>query len=130
MFKHTLTAFIGKRVAICYILLSIIVIIVIDKRWAVFAGFTIGAFLSMMQLISNVSMFERLLLKEVPNGTAKKSYLHFVLALMSILAVLAAAITYDIWLFAGLVAGILVVPFVICINGLTEGLGITHNNFE
>jgi len=130
LIKHTLTAFIGKRAIICYVLVSIIVITVIDKRWATFAGFTIGAILSMMQLSSNVSMFERVLSKETPKHAAKKSYLHFILALLSILAVLVAAITYDIWLFAGAVAGILVVPFVICINGLTEGLGITHNNFE
>lgn len=130
MFKNKLAAFIGKRLLICYILVSIIVIIFIDRRWPVFIGLSVGSILSVMQLSSNISMFERLFSKETPKDAVKKGTLHYVLALLSMLAVLAAAVVYDIWLFAGIVGGLLTVPFVICVNGITEALGITHNNFE
>ncbi|GHU80149.1 hypothetical protein FACS1894191_4680 [Clostridia bacterium] len=44
-------------------------------------------------------------------------------------AALAAAMVTDVWLFAGVAAGILLVPLVICINAVTEKIGLTHNRW-
>jgi uncharacterized membrane protein len=47
-----------------------------------------------------------------------------------VVLLLAVSIKLDFGLFSGLAAGLLLVPVTIMINGITEGLGITHNGFE
>lgn len=52
-----------------------------------------------------------------------------VLGLLTVLALLAFTAYCDQWLFIGMAAGILILPIIITVNGITEGLGITKNGF-
>jgi hypothetical protein len=45
-------------------------------------------------------------------------------------AMLYIAFRLDAGLFFGFTAGILIVPLILLVNGITEAAGITHNNFQ
>ncbi len=126
--KGKVEYFLYKRILVCYVLLSITDILFMKNRWLIFAGLSIGGAAAAFRLNYTASMLRDLM---GSGNTADKPTcaLKHVISLLSLAVLLAATVVYDPWLFAGTAAGILITPLVIMINGLTEGLGITHNGF-
>ena len=134
MFKSKIEQFVAKKAVICLVLLSIIDMIVMDYRWLVLGGLVLGAILSVAKFGSYAWVFDRICSMD-QSGFSKKqapgsSITVFMLNQLILLPLLFLAYFLNRWIFAGFVAGILIVPFVIMINSITEVLGITKNHFE
>ena len=122
--------FVLKRVLIFLPVLTIVDIVFIEQKGAVFAGLAIGSACGLLRFFYMAATLRRILCGGDTGRAAAAALTKSAISLLGAMAVLAAAIVTDLWLFAGATAGILLVPFVLTINSLTEGLGITHNNFE
>lgn len=134
MIKSKLERFITKRVLICMILLSIIDIILLENRWFVLVGLIVGTILSITKFASNAWVFGGIFGTEQNNAQKKlapvASVGMFAVNQLILLPLLFLAYFTNQGIFAGFVAGILLVPFVIMINSITEAFGITKNHFE
>ena len=134
MLKNKLVSFIAIRVLICCILLSIIDVILLEYRWHALAGLILGSVFGVLRFGSNTWIFEKII--PSAENTAEKSrkarmgMLGFLTNQILLLPVLFAAYFLNQWFFAGIVAGILLVPFVIMLNCITEFLNITSNNLS
>ncbi len=122
-------SFLYKRILLCYVFLSIIDILFMKDRWLILAGLTIGGAAAVFRLNYTASMLLSLFGSGGDKAGQPACTLKYTISLLSLVAMLAASVIYDPWLFAGAAAGILISPMVIMINGLTEGFGITHNGF-
>lgn len=134
MLNKKFTALVAKRVLICYILLSIIDMVLIRQRWSALSGLSAGAVFGILKFGSYSWVFGRIA-SEIAAGTLKGTgaglgVLVFAFNQVLLLPFLYLAYKLGMWLFTGFVAGILLVPFVIMLNCLTEAVGITHNDFE
>lgn len=134
MLNRGLTVLIVKRVLICYILLSIIDVVLVKQRWLALFGLSVGAVFGVLKFISYSWVFGRIAsgaAAGIRKGAgAGLGILVFAFNQILLLPLLFVAYKFDMWFFTGLVAGILLVPFAIMLNCLTEAIGITHNNFE
>lgn len=134
MLKSKIEQFVAKKAVICLILLSIIDIIVIKNRWLVLTGLVVGTILSIVKFSGYAGVFRQIC--QTGRNTPPKSrtpigsILVFILNQIILLPLLFLAYYLNQWLFAGFVAGILTVPFVLMVNSITEILGITKNHFE
>lgn len=134
MLKNKLANFVAKRVLICCLFLSIIVLIWLEHRWFTLLGLLLGSAFSITKFGSYTWIFKRIVSDAA--GPAQKAHsarsgmLGFLVNQIVIFPLLLAAFFVDQWFFTGMVAGILLVPFVIMINCVTEALKITSNNFE
>jgi hypothetical protein len=96
----------------------------------ILAGLMLGTIFSILRFSSTSSTLSLLMIEEQRPAVVGKTIVKYILNQFSAIVLLAVSLKFSQWLFMGMVAGILMVPAVIFINGLTEGLGITHNNFE
>lgn len=128
-----LARFLVKRVLICLILLSIIVIMAFDKKITVLIGLILGTTISVLKLGSNAWIINKI--ADVDKNCGKKKFsdkfssVIYALTQIAVLLMLYIAYRINQWGFAGFAAGLLTVPVVIMINSITEALGITRNNF-
>lgn len=131
MLKNKMTCFMAKRVLLCFGILSIIDIIWFENRWFILAGLSAGGILSIVKFGSYVWIFGRILSPSAAGRiNAGGSIAVFAMNQLILLPLLYLAYVLNHWFFAGVVAGILLVPLVIMINCITEATGITKNNFE
>ena len=129
-----LAVFIAKRVLICYILVSILDLVFMKQRWYILVGMFLGAVVSLIRFRSYGFVFGRIFL--VNRVAAHKGI--SIIAGLSVFALnqlvlfplLFIAYKYNVYFFAGVFTGILLLPFMLFVNCLTEAIGITHNNFE
>lgn len=128
--KTKIEKFIAKRVLIVVGLLSIVTIAVLQQKWMVLTGLFAGGIFSILRFGSLSDMITSLLNGGNNQSAALRSVLSYVLSIITLVILMAASLLYNRWFAAGMITGILLVPFIIFINSLTEGLGITHNNFE
>jgi hypothetical protein len=131
LFKTKLEVFILKRMLITFFLLTVVDFLFV-KNWALaLIGLTTGGIFRILKFSSYVFVFGSAV---SANGRSSqvvlKSILVFVISQLVVLPLMYAALKINIWLFIGVVTGILLVPFVLFINSITEVLKITHNNFE
>lgn len=130
LLKTKLEIFVAKKALVFYIVLSLLDVIFIRQRWIIFAGLTFGGIFSLIKFGATAAAFSRLLSKDRNCAAVNHISLKYAINQIFIIILLAASLKYNIWLFLGMILGILLVPFVIIVNGITEGLSITHNNFE
>lgn len=134
MFKSKLEQFLAKRVLICFVVLSIIDIIIVKNRWLVLAGFTAGTALSLLKFGSNTLALGRIYSSNQETDPKKQGSISGVILLIvnqiMLLPMILMSYFLNRWVFWGLIAGILSVPFVIMLNSITEAIGITENHFE
>lgn len=129
-----LTVFIAKRVLICYILLSIIDVVLMTQRWFILVGMFLGVVISLIRFGSYGFVFTGIVLAN--SVAARKGFSVFsslaiyVINQLVLIPVLYIAFKFNQYFFAGVFIGIMLLPFTIFINSLTEALGITHNDFE
>lgn len=134
MIKSKLERFIAKRVLICMILLLIVDMIVSENRWFVLVGIIVGTILSFVKFGSNAWVLKGILGIDQNNAQIKLtpgiSIIIFIISQLILLSLLFLAYFLNYWIFAGFVAGILLLPLVIMVNSITEAFGITKNHFE
>ena len=134
MLKIKLTRFIAVRVLILCIMLSVVTIIWVESRWFTLAGLIFGSAFGVIKFGSFAWFFSRISTgirnPALKSSLTKKGLTGFLINQIIIFPLLLAAYLLDRWFFIGLVTGILLVPFVLMINCVTEVLNITCNNFE
>lgn len=134
VFKSKLEKFILKRALIVFIILTIIDIVFINGKWFAFCGLLIGGLLSILKFSSYAWVFAKIITPE-PENTQKKysagnAVIVFILNQVLLLPLMLVTLKINLMLFAGFVAGILLVHLILLMNCITEGLRITHNHFE
>jgi hypothetical protein len=128
--RSKLRYFIVKRIIILYTLLVVLYLLLVRERWYALTGLTAGTLYSGLRFGLIEYSFSSLLSKN-----SKPIAVHILLlitigSMTGLIVLLAISIKLNIWLFAGTVSGILTAPAVIAINGITEALGISNNNFR
>lgn len=133
MFNSGIEQFIIKRLLICFILLSIIDMAVIENKWPAFAGLAAGTFMGAAKFSGNAWALAGILgcpSQEGRSGPARHtSSVIFLLNQIILLPFLFLAYNLGQWVFWGVVAGILTIPLLIMLNSITEAFGITRNHF-
>ncbi len=133
MFYGKIEQFILKRSLICFILLSIIDMVVLESRWLALIGLVIGTALSAVRFCGNAAVLASLFNVEVQNTRnrlgQRSARLIFLLNQIILLPFLLLAYFISQWVFWGFVAGILTIPLLIMLNSITEVFGITRNHF-
>lgn len=130
LFQSKIERFLAKRVLVLFLIIAAADILFLPEKWKVLAGLTIGGIYGLLRLNSHVVTFSRVISQNKDSITKSQSNVKYILNQIIIFSLLAASLKINQWLFAGVVAGMLLVMMVIMINGITESLGITHNNFE
>jgi hypothetical protein len=133
LLKSKLEQFIAKRVIVYFVVLSVIDILFIESKWFTLIGLLAGSVLTIVKFGSYSWVFGRILCvncdsskKESPGSVV----LVFTLNQLLLIVLLCIAYSIDLWLFAGFVGGILLVPLTVMVNSITEAFGITKNHFE
>ncbi len=134
MFKSKLEKFTATRAAMRFLVLSVADLIFLENRWLVLAGLFAGAVISVFKFVSCSWILRRAVDDERATlGKRKTVGLTFVVNMIyQSITLFSLLITYFLfgqWALAGLAAGILLVPFVMMGNAITETLGITKNGF-
>jgi len=116
--------FLAKRVALLAAILAVVVFII--RGWDLFiaAGIISGAAFTIYKIILN----NKSLLSMCALGKRRAS-LFFISSQIACFVLLLISILIDIRLFAGVTAGFLLMPAVICFNGITEKTGLTSNGW-
>lgn len=130
MLNSKLERFIIKRALFFFILLSLLDIIFIKEKLLILIGLTIGGIFSILKLGSFAAVLNSCLVRSHNSAKPKYVMLRYIVNQLLTIALLAVSLIINLWFFAGMTIGILMVPTVIFINGITESLKITHNNFE
>ncbi|MCR4437114.1 MAG: hypothetical protein QHH06_07505 [Clostridiales bacterium] len=100
------------------------------NKWLVLGGLFCGTVFSLFRFSSMVAVYAKILSQEAKQAAVAKSVLNYVVSLVVVIALLVISMKISMSMFTGMTAGILLVPAVFFINAITEGFGITHNNFE
>ncbi|HEX2947515.1 MAG TPA: hypothetical protein VHT96_16380 [Clostridia bacterium] len=133
MFNSKLVRFILKRLLICFILLSIFDMVMIENRWSAFCGLAAGAIISAMKFCGSAAALAGFFGIETRAGRGRLgqrwAVVIFLLNQLILLPLLFLAYNISQWVFWGFVAGILTIPMLIMLNSITEAFGITRNHF-
>ena len=125
----SLEKFIAKRVLIIFGVLVILNLIFVSQRMYVMLGLIIGSVFGFMRFSSFGATISRLVLHD-KSSTIKETFIRYMVNHVAMIVLCAVSIKYSLWMFTGVIAGVLIIPGIIMINGITEGLGVTHNRFE
>lgn len=125
-----LEKFIAKRVLILFCILVILNLIFISEKVNVMFGLFLGLVLGFARFSFLSATISTLLGCNDKIKAVRKTFFRYTLNQAVMLALFIVSIEYSLWIFAGAIAGVLLVPFTIWINAVTEGLGVTHNHFE
>lgn len=109
--------------------MSILVLIFVRHRWIALEGVVTGTAFGIAKLYFMGAVYGALLLSVGRRSTAGKSFLKYITGQLAVLLLLLISIRFGLFFFIGVTAGTLLVPLVVVVNSITEGLGITHNNF-
>lgn len=116
-----LVRFMAKRVAVLAALGTIVFLLLCGFTLWGPAGIWLGAFLGVYRMYASSRMIAK-----TNGGAAGPVVAQVGLLLVSLAALLVSALV-DIRLFAGVAVGLLLAPLFICVNALTERIGLTHN---
>ena len=125
--KRQVTAmidFLAKRVTLLAVISALIVFIVRGWDFFIAAGIIFGSSFTIFKITLNCKN----LLSMCALGK-RRSPLFFIASQTACFAFLLISILIDIRLFAGMTAGLLLMPAVICLNGITEKTGLTRNGW-
>lgn len=129
MFENKLVPFVIKQIVLYLLMLSVLALFLINQG-QLYLGLFTGAALSIIRFISNAWIFLKGIIGSKNNyGHVVVTASLFIMNQLLLLAVLALFYRLSSWLFVGLIVGVLLAPFAIVVNGITEALGITKNKF-
>lgn len=130
MLRSKLERYVTKRVYLLIIIMSIADIAFIEHRWAALAGLVFGGGFGLLRFGSTAATFTVLIGQNAQNSEMKRSLAKYLLNQAATIAMLVASILYDVWLFGGILAGILLVPAVLSVTGIMKGLGLVKTDFD
>jgi len=116
--------FLAKRISLLAIILAVVVFVVRGWDFLITAGIISGAVFAIYRIILN----NKNLLSMCELGR-RRTPLFFIASQLACFVLLLISILIDIRLFAGMTAGFLLMPAVICLNGITEKIGLTRNGW-
>ena len=116
--------FLTKRVALLAVISTLVVFFVRGWDFFIVAGIFFGAAFAIFKIELN---YKNLL--SMCSLGKRRSSMFFISSQLTCFALLLISILIDVRLFAGLAAGYLLAPAVICLNGITEKTGLTHNGW-
>lgn len=122
--------FLTVRTLIFLIILLVLDFAFIDKKWMTAAGLIIGSIIGILKFAFMSNYISAVLMQGEKRLSKRKLFVKYLLVQFATILVLAVSILISIWLFFGVTAGILLLPFVILINIFTEALSLSHNNFQ
>lgn len=118
--------FLAKRAAVAVVFLSVVCFLFGGLGVKAFAGLLLGTFIA----IYKIRLFGVFLNGVWSSGRAgAKSAIFQTFSQLSVFGLLLVSVLLDISFFAGVTAGLLTVPLIICINAFTEKMGVTHNRW-
>lgn len=120
-----LVAFLAKRTAVLVGVAAAVSFFCVGIQPLLLVGLVLGALVAVHRVRMNTRM---LAAASMENGSFAKRALPVIGQFLSI-GILVVSVLLDIWLFAGVTIGLLLVPLCICINAVTEKLGLTHNGW-
>ena len=130
LLKSKVEKFVAKRVAILLCFLSVLDFLILKQKWLVFAGLLAGCASALLRFGLLAASIFKLSSHSDKKTACAKSVTGYIKNLLILSLLLGASLILNKWFAAGVIAGIFTVPFILFLNSLTEGLGITHNNFE
>ena len=116
--------FLAKRVTLLAVISVIAISVVRGPDFFIAAGIWSGAAFAIYKIILN----NKSLLSMCALGRGRTS-LFLITSQISCFAFLLISILIDVRLFAGVTGGFLLMPAVICVNGVTEKIGLTRNGW-
>ena len=116
--------FLTKRVVLLAVISVLVVFIVRGRDFLFAAGICAGAAFAIYKIILN----NKNLLSMCALGK-RRTPLFFITSQIACFVILLISILIDVRLFAGITAGFLLMPAVICLNGITEKTGLTRNGW-
>lgn len=133
MINVDLEKFVIKRSVLFFLLFSIAIIFIFEYNWFIIAGFAIGTILSVSRFFAYAYVFGKIADEwQKPNSKRRsmvRSNIVFLINQLILLPVFYFAYKFNHYIFWGIVAGTLIVSFVIIVNVITEALGITKNQY-
>jgi hypothetical protein len=130
MFKHNPEKTIAKNSLLCFILLTILGLVAFHSKWLLFIGFALGAILSFFKFLNYSWIFRSVCRSGLLDRkwSVAGSFAAFSLNQLVTLAFLFWTYSLNIWTFAGLAAGVLLVPLAIMTAMAADVIGIAHFN--
>ena len=116
--------FLAKRVALLAVILVAAVFAVRGPDFFIAAGIFFGVALGIYKIIQN----KKNLLTMCALGKSRSSFF-FIASQAAFFVLLLVSVLIDVRLFAGMTAGFLLMPAAICLNGITEKIGLTRNGW-
>jgi hypothetical protein len=130
LFQSKIEKFLVKRVLLLFVILEVVVILLMKDPQALSAGLFAGGIFSVLRLKAMADLLSRILFEKTTHRHANSSIAGFIIAQAAAALLLILALWIHNRAFIGAAAGILLVPAVVTVNSITEGLHFTNNNFE
>ncbi len=128
--KNKLEKYILIRVLILSVILSIIFIVFAEQFWFGLVGIVSGTSAGLLKLSLLVKALPKILSPSSGLKPSTRSILRFGAGYLAVFVLLFIGATINLTLFAGMAAGILLVPFAIFLYGIAKGLGLSKYDFE
>lgn len=122
--------FIAIRLIIYLLVTAFLCIIFLKGEKNIVIGLILGTFLSAIKFFATANVYRKLLNQRTEKLDTILAVIKVFAGIFGTATVLIVSILSSVTMFAGTAAGVLGVPLIITLNSLTEGLGVTHNNFE
>jgi len=101
-----------------------------QNKLIIVSGILLGTVFSLLRFSYMGNTFYSLLMLKNPSMNVNKSILRYIILQLFTIVFLVILAKYNILYLVSSVVGILSVSLVVVVNSVTEGLGITKNNFE
>lgn len=119
--------FLFKRVMVLAVIIAVTVFLFNGCNLKTPVGILIGAVLSLYK-IRLTGIFTNILVRS-GKRIVISSVLINIFSQVFIFLILTVAVLADVSLFFGIAAGFILLPVFICVNGTTEKIGISHNEW-
>lgn len=128
--ENKMLGFLVKRIFVLFVVLGILSLLFVKDKWVSLAGLIIGSIFTLMRFSSLSKTVKVIIESKIDGPSPIRIVFTYVLNLLALIVLMAVSVKINVWLFGGITCGVLLVPFILTVNSFTEGLGITHNNFE
>jgi hypothetical protein len=130
LLKSKLEKFIAKGVLVVFVILTVLDLMLIQKKWFVLIGLFIGGLFSLIKFSSTAFIFSNLIYKLDKKAIVLRSVITYIINQCIAIGLLFVAAKINLWLLAGMTAGILLVPLVIFLYCISRAFSKSNNIFE
>jgi len=119
-----------KTEMVLYFLCSALALIFIGQKLLVIMGMTLGVILNTFIFFSNASHFRKLSAKVTAERFTLTYMVKYLFRQLGVVILLVVCLKLSIWLFFGVVAGILFITLSIIIVAVASAIGIDNSIFD